>query len=195
MYKQEGIRKKLLTANESMDDYINKLGIKIEFSNKDEECLERIAQLTQKTNQFNFTTKRYTVNDIKFFFNSSSYDVVSIRVSDNFGNFGVTGLCILNYESNICQIDSFLMSCRILGRNIEHVFLDELFKFVTTKRKFKLLSATYNKTKKNIQVENFFELKGFEVIYKSDESKKYQMKVKNYNMKTKYNIATLWKKK
>ena len=72
---------------------------------------------------------------------------------------------------------------------------DELFKFVTTKRKFKLLSATYNKTKKNIQVENFFELKGFEVIYKSDESKKYQMKVKNYNMKTKYNIATLWKKK
>ena len=72
---------------------------------------------------------------------------------------------------------------------------NELFKFVTTKRKFKLLSATYNKTKKNIQVENFFELKGFEVIYKSDESKKYQMKVKNYNMKTKYNIATLWKKK
>ncbi len=195
MYKQEGIRKKFLTANESIDDYINKLGIKIEFSNKDEECLERIAQLTQKTNQFNFTTKRYTVNDIKFFFNSSSYDVVSIRVSDNFGNFGVTGLCILNYESNICQIDSFLMSCRILGRNIEHVFLDELFKFVTTKRKFKLLSATYNKTKKNIQVENFFELKGFEVIYKSDELKKYQMKVKNYNMKTKYNIATLWKKK
>jgi len=195
MYLEEKKRKKVLETNTNLDDYINQLGIRVEFSNKDEECLERLAQLTQKTNQFNFTTKRYSLNDMKSFYDSNNFDVISISVSDNFGDSGVTGLCILNYESDSCEIDSFLMSCRVLGRHIEYVFLNELFKFLSTKNNCKFLSSSFIKSNKNTQVQTFYESNGFKITYESDEFKKYQIKINEYQAKIKPNIITSWKKK
>ena len=195
MYLEEDERKKVFKNKTHIDDYINQLGIKIEFSNKDEECLERLAQMTQKTNQFNFTTKRYSLNDIKFFYNSNDYDVISIRVWDNFGDYGVTGLCILKNESNSCEIDSFLMSCRILGRHIEHVFINELFKFISCKKNCEFLLSSFIKTKKNNQIEKFYESNGFKIISQSNRLKKYKIEIGQFQSKKKPKIETFWKKK
>ena len=85
--------------------------------------LSRFAQLTQKTNQFNLTTKRYSETDISNLVNLG-YWVYGLSVKDKFGDSGITGLIIIKFENkSTVEIDSFLMSCRVLGKNIENEFL------------------------------------------------------------------------
>ena len=82
--------------------------------------------MSQKTNQFNLVTKRYTDGDIQNFINDSNSDVYTLSVTDKYGDSGITGLCIILFDNSkkSAEIDTFLMSCRIIGRNIEFAFMD-----------------------------------------------------------------------
>ena len=102
----------------SLQDYIKSLGLKITFYKNSLDSLDRLSQLTQKTNQFNLTTKRYTVNELKVKLGNKN-DIIHISVQDRFGDYGIVGLCIIDYLDNQANIDSFLMSCRVIGRKIE----------------------------------------------------------------------------
>ena len=87
--------------------------------------------MTQKTNQFNLTTKRYAEEDIKKFIDDNFTKIYSFELSDKFGDYGITGLsiCKINNKNKIeAEIDTFLMSCRVIGRDIEKVFLEEVVK-------------------------------------------------------------------
>ena len=98
----------------------------------DEYIIPRMSQLSQKTNQFNLTTKRYTEGDIKSFIENDNSKVIAFSVTDKFGDSGVTGLCIINFhdETQSVEIDTLLMSCRIIGRNIEYAFIDYIIKII-----------------------------------------------------------------
>lgn len=130
MYKQNFKRDQKKTKFRNVEDYIKSLKIKIELSTYNTENVERLSQLTQKTNQFNLSTKRYEVAELKTFNKSKNNHLISINVFDLFGDFGITGLCIINLESHCARIDTFLMSCRILGRKIEFTFLSEILKYI-----------------------------------------------------------------
>ena len=82
-----------------------------------------MSQLTQKTNQFNLTTKRYSESDIQSMVQDEEYFLVPINVSDKFGDNGLTGLCIVKKKTDEWYIDTFLLSCRVLGRKIENALL------------------------------------------------------------------------
>ena len=113
--------------------------------------------MTQKTNQFNLTTRRYTESEIKNMVLSSNIDVFAFSLKDKFGDYGVTGLCIINlHEKNIAVIDNFLLSCRVIGRSVEYVFMDFIVNSLT-KINFKKIKSEFVKTKKNMQVEKFYE--------------------------------------
>jgi FkbH-like protein len=152
LYKVEKERQTLNTTLQSKEDFIASLGIKISVTCNNENHIERITQLTNKTNQFNLTTKRYELSQIKELMKSGT--VYDFSVSDKFGDMGLAGVVIIKED----EIDSFLMSCRVLGRGIEEAVLT----FIT--QKHSNLRATYYKTEKNSLVEEFYENNGFELL-------------------------------
>ncbi|SDW86347.1 HAD-superfamily phosphatase, subfamily IIIC/FkbH-like domain-containing protein [Hydrobacter penzbergensis] len=192
MYQQNLERGKEVKSYQNIDDYLASLNIELILSNKSKTFFERLVQLTQKTNQFNLTTKRYTNADMHYFYNSTEFDIFSLDVNDKYGNSGITGLCIIRYNERNAEIDTFLMSCRILGRNIEKVFLSEILKQIKLKE-IDTVKAEYNKTHKNSLVEPFFEENGFELIEKSDDKKEYLFDFSKHSLNENINyIKVIW---
>jgi FkbH-like protein len=193
MYKQNVERTEAIGTTGNIEDYLASLEIKLNITLNDEQSLERIAQLTQKTNQFNLTTKRYGNGDIKHFFKSPQYDILSFSVDDKFGSFGITGLCILRYEKDTAILETLLMSCRVLGRNIEKAFLFEIVKFCRDKG-LKSIHASFIKTHKNGQVELFYESNGFSILKSEIDQKEYKINLNDlYKSNSITYINVLWK--
>lgn len=167
MYKSESNRKKAKVAYSNIEDYYAYLEMEIEVSFADEFSIPRIAQLTQKTNQFNLTTRRYSEADIEKLHNSRKSDVIYLKLSDKFGDSGIVGVVILKYEYNIAIIDTFLLSCRVLGRGVEDVFVCQSLK-LARKRGTEKVVGEYYSTKKNMQVEKFYSAHGFLEIPSND---------------------------
>ena len=107
----------------SIIQYHESLEMVAEISFADEFSVPRIAQLTQKTNQFNLTTQRYSEADIVDFMHRSTSDVLYLHLEDKFGFYGIVGVCIVIYQDAHAVIDSLLLSCRVLGRHVEDAFL------------------------------------------------------------------------
>jgi FkbH-like protein len=182
MYKKQFLRNSSKDSFSSIEGYLSSLGIEIEVFENNPAFITRIAQLTQKTNQFNLTTKRYTETEIAHFINSDLHIVYAVSVKDKFGESGLTGVCILSKdESNGKQIsiDSFLMSCRIIGRNIEFVFLDYIFKKVINEE-VKTIFGFYTQTKKNSQVASFYDALKFQLVNDTNDSKNYVLNLDDY---------------
>ncbi len=138
--------------------------------------------MTQKTNQFNLTTKRYTESEISNFINSESSIVYSISVSDKYGDSGITGLSILTLDrdNSSAHIDSLLMSCRIIGRNIEFIFFETILEDIK-RMNISSVYGTYKKTNKNEQVSNLYDSFGCIVDDSGKDFKHYKLSLKEYS--------------
>lgn len=172
----------------NFDDYLGSLEMVLYPKEADEFSAVRVAQMTQKTNQFNLTTRRYEVSDIQSFIDENHL-VFHMAVSDKFGDSGITLLSIVKIEGDQAEIDVLLLSCRILGRGIEGEFLKLLLNQLM-KRNVKRVNSSYLPTKKNGQTKDFFEKMGFEVIEeKPDGGKKYKLElVKSFELSKLYKV-------
>lgn len=181
MYKQQEKRKNAESKFKDIGEYLASLSLKITVNEDDESVISRAAQMSQKTNQFNLTTKRYTEKDIGNFITDDNSTVFSFSVSDRFGDYGVVGLCIVNIDCNSrrVDIDTFLMSCRVIGRNVEYSFMDYLIDFVK-KDNISVVTSRYVQTSKNDQVKNFYENCCFSLIQSVGAVKHYSLDVNNY---------------
>ena len=162
-----------------IDEYLQSLDINIEIILADEFNIPRIAQLTQKTNQFNLTTKRYTDSSIIGFI-QKGWKIYCINVADKFGDSGITGAIIIEMVGEVAIIDSFLLSCRILGKGIEKAFMITVLNLLKLQG-IESVKAQYIPSTKNAQVEDFYEKFGFELI-SSAEHKNYILKLINSNL-------------
>ena len=163
MYIKDSLRRKELRASNSIEDYLKGLQTSIKIWKAEEADVGRIAQLTQKTNQFNLTTKRYTDKDISSMINSKGFDVYIASVEDKFGDNGKTVVLIVKKGKGQAEIDTFLISCRIMGRFIE----DQVIEFIENKYRsygYKLIKASYLKTNKNMPVSDLFERLGYDLL-------------------------------
>jgi FkbH-like protein len=158
----------------SVDGYLKSLEMELNIYEASKFTIPRIAQMTQKTNQFNLTSKRYTDDDIKNKVLNEDL-VFCAAVKDKFGDNGISILSIINIVNNTALIDSFLLSCRILGRNIEVAFLNYLINLLQEKN-IKYLKSVYIPSNKNKQTENFFEKMNFELVNIDDNG------IKHYNL-------------
>jgi FkbH-like protein len=181
MYKNQVKRKTVKKEFTDIEDYLASLGLKITLFENDESIVSRMSQMSQKTNQFNLTTKRYTESDIQNFIDDKNADVYAFSVADKFGDSGVTGLGIIssNSETEITEIDTLLMSCRIIGRNIEYVFMDYIIEKIKEKN-IKTINAKYIKTSKNQQVEQFYKQCSFSLSKSTDSCRDYSLDINNY---------------
>lgn len=183
MYKQQFLRLQEKKIHKDIDQYLSSLEIEIKIDKDIIKQVERICQLTQKTNQFNLTTKRYTEVQIEKFINSDFYHVFSLSVRDKFGDNGITGLCIIEqFVENgliIFSIDTFLLSCRIIGRNIEFVFLDQIIDYFKQYELYEIRSS-YIPSNKNMQVANFYEKSNFTLLASLSEGDFYRLDFEKY---------------
>jgi len=167
MYKDEKKRNELKFSSIDVDDYLRTLELKVKIKEVSKETIPRTSQLTQKTNQFNLTTRRYSEDDIKNFV-KKGWKIWTLEASDKFGDYGIVGVVILEPKGDIWNIDTFLLSCRILGRKVEEV----LFGYILDNAKKENISTIVGKfipTQKNKPSETFFADIGFKEVSKSDK--------------------------
>jgi len=126
MYRQERERHVFESKTKNLDEYLKKLDIRVKVRLADEFSIPRISQLTLKTNQFNLTTKRYQEEEIKKFTKDDKMIVGCAEVEDKFGESGITNIFIIKKNSEEWILDTFLLSCRIMGRGIEDGILGKI---------------------------------------------------------------------
>lgn len=189
-YKAFSKRQKTSKTFSDLKGYIKSLEIKIQINSANDFNIPRMAQMTQKTNQFNLTTKRYSEQDILSLLHNKNAGIFCANISDRFGDDGITALCILIPTSiESIHIDTYLLSCRILGKEIEYIFLKEVMNFMH-KKNIKMCTANYSPTNKNQQVIGFYEKMGFRLVKNSEQGKHYQT-VLEYRQINKENIYHL----
>lgn len=190
-YEYKAKSEELKNTTSSKDDFIKKLNIKIICEKMNDNNGDRIAQLINKSNQFNLTTKRY---DKKTLENMSDSLVLAIRVIDKFGDLGITGVAVARIiDTHKADIDTFLMSCRILGRDIEREFLKIVLNQLWIQG-ITEVTGEFIKSAKNAQVATFYSDNDFQKMQSDDRTtqkfsyklvgplkydKKYKVEVKN----------------
>lgn len=176
-YKQNKEREKFKEQFTDIDDYLRSLDMTLKISLNDRSQINRISELTQKTNQFNLTTSRYSEEEVDKLMSTSS--VYSLSVKDKFGDNGIVGVCIIDVQNKeTARITSFLLSCRVLGRKIEFAFLDFILKDLSNT--FYNVFGYYFQTKKNRQVSDFYSKMGFELLQVDNELSVFDLKFGEY---------------
>ena len=161
-YSEQRERTDLAQSAGSLEDFYRSLEQVIEVAPVSEATLARVAQLTQKTNQFNLTTRRYTEQEIAALSADPLVEVISVKVADRFGDNGIVAVAILRLDSRgYAELDTFLMSCRVIGRTVETAVLAELMKLAESKGAGTIW-GWFLPTAKNMPAAGFYESHGFE---------------------------------
>ncbi len=171
LYAQQRKRNVFEKSSSNIEDFINKLNMEIKVSRANKFNIPRISQLTQKTNQFNMTTKRYLEEQIKELANSEDHLVLCCDVKDRFGDNGITGVIIIEKQKSAWLIDTFLLSCRIIGRQVEDTLINYLLR-LARQSGVKTLKAQFIPTKKNAPASQFYKSFGFRL---AEENSKMQL--------------------
>jgi FkbH-like protein len=181
MYQDEMLRKDEEKKYDSIEDYLKSLELKMIVYTNDTQHLDRLVQLTQKTNQFNLTTIRYTQADLSRMISDGNHQVYSFQAEDKFGQYGLVGMAIIRLDlaGRSADINTLLMSCRIIGRNIEFQFVNFIFNELKN-HNIETVTARYIKTKKNSQVSDLYDKIGFSVSQSNDTCKEYIIRTKDY---------------
>ncbi len=161
MYCEEANRKHEQAKYDTLEQYLESLALSITVHHAKPGEVPRIAQLTQKTNQFNLTTRRYSEAQIASYANDPEYAIISLSVRDKFGDSGLTGVLIARKVADCGVIDTLLLSCRVLGRNIEVAFALKSLEIIERGWQVNAWQAEYVATQKNRQVAGFWKLLGF----------------------------------
>lgn len=185
-YKQIVKRETLKKSSHSIEDYLHALDIKVDIVNPSIFTIPRLTQLTQRTNQFNMTTKRLKEAELKVMINNPKMIVFGFSVIDKFGDNGIVGSVFIEEINNdgnkIWNIENFIMSCRVFSRGIETAVLNYVIK-KAQKYQVKKIVGYYVPSKKNHIVKNFYIEHGFKLL--SEKSNKISFEYELENKQTK----------
>ena len=161
LYRQRADAEALRALSTSLEDFYRGLEMETAFASVNETSLARAAQLTQKTNQFNVTTIRYTEADLKTRMADPRWILTTVQVRDRFGDNGIVGLMMACSNENRLEIDTFLLSCRVIGRTVETAMLANLVQHAAA-RDLQTIVGRIVPTPKNQPVHDLFERHGFQ---------------------------------
>lgn len=161
IYADERRRRQLQATSVSLEDYFHSLDMELEFGTADHGSIARIAQLTQKTNQLNLTGKRYTESHIRAFQENPDALVATVRVRDRFGDQGMVGVAIVVGGGARPELDTLLMSCRVIGRQVETALLSHVAGLARQRGAVGLVGR-YQPTPKNAPARSILADAGFE---------------------------------
>lgn len=168
MYKENAKRAQLEASFDNYGDYLVSLEMKGTIRGFEPIYMDRIAQLSNKSNQFNLTTRRYTRAEIEEIAGSEEYIDIYGKLEDKFGDNGVVSVVIGHKNGDILDMDLWIMSCRVLKRDMEFAMMDELVNKAKAAG-IKTIRGYYYPTAKNKMVKDFYAQMGFELIKEDDE--------------------------
>lgn len=155
LYRQREQAEQLRGTSGSLEDFYRSLEMEISFAPVDKSTLARSAQLTQKTNQFNITTIRFSESEIAERCNDPEWLLATVNVRDRFGDNGIVGLVMAHFGSDRLEIETFLLSCRVIGRGVETSMLAYLCRQAMN-RSIHLVYGRIIPTAKNVPVRELF---------------------------------------
>lgn len=163
MYQENIKREQLQNSFTNYSEYLISLDMRGMIKAFEPAYMGRIAQLTNKSNQFNLTTKRYTQADVEAIAKSTDYITLYGKLADRFGDNGVVSVVIGHVIDSDCHVELFIMSCRVLKRDMEFAMMDTLV-HRCLERGIKKIYGYYYPTAKNAMVKNFYDLQEFKKI-------------------------------
>jgi FkbH-like protein len=177
IYADQRRREQLQQSCTTLEDFLKSLDMKASIRLAGKEDIKRLAQLTQRTNQFNLTTRRYTESDITAMMQNPNWRIYVLSLKDKFGDNGTVGLAIVEIMPDCWRMDTFLMSCRVIGRQAEDALLDRICSDAAGQG-ISRINAEYIKTAKNQIAELFWSRMCFEKMNEKDTV--WQKSLKNY---------------
>ncbi|TJX13953.1 HAD-IIIC family phosphatase [Tissierella creatinini] len=171
-YQQESKRQKVLENSASIEDYLRSLEIIVNLHEMTEAQIERVAQLTQKTNQFNLMTGRYSAEQLVEYKSNNNNHIYVANVSDKFGDSGLVFVMMVSTDGNVATIDNLLMSCRVMGRFIEDTAINSIEQKLMAQG-ITEIKAKFIPTAKNKPVVNLMDRLGYAMVNSEDDIKNY----------------------
>jgi len=183
MYAAQKERSGAEQTFQSKEDFFRFLEQEAELELVSNLTLARVAQLTQKTNQFNLTTRRYTEQQIAEMAKRPEWHIFSIKVRDRFGDHGIVGVAITHDQGDQCEVDTFLLSCRVIGRTVETALLAHLAESAAH-RGCKRLVGWFLPTRKNAPARDFYEQHGLTCQENNAEGSFWVLDLKKSQLRT-----------
>lgn len=181
LYKENAGRNEAQAMFVNYDEFLASLNMTAEIRRFDPLYFERITQLINKTNQFNLTTQRYTIADVEKFAGDQNYIPLFGNLVDKFGDNGIISILIGVIEGEICSVDTFLMSCRVLKRQMENAMFDVLIE-KCREQGVKKITGRYIRTPKNNMVSELYAELGFTLKYREDNGDTHwELDLEKYN--------------
>jgi FkbH-like protein len=169
-------RERLRTTAADLDTFIRSLEIRLRVECQPQAQVGRVAQLTQRTNQFNLTTRRYTDEEVRVLMREAL--VYTLAMADRFSDYGTVGAAVVRAAGSEAEIDTLLLSCRAFGREIELAFVDRVLADLV-KRGVRTVWGTYVPTPKNVMVAEFYDRCGFDRVSSDATATRYQRDLGN----------------
>jgi FkbH-like protein len=155
LYKEDAARHAFESQAADIGDFIASLNVNVDIQTPSDREWPRLAQLTLRTNQFNFTTKRRTEPELRAMA-AAGAAVLRVAVEDRFGDYGLVGLVVAQFQTDRLYVDTLLLSCRVLGRGVEHAILRELGD-IAIARGLSSVEIPFSPTSKNEPARAFIE--------------------------------------
>jgi len=162
-YQTNAARREAQASTRNVDEFLESLQMVARIGPIDATSLERSAQLINRSNQFNLTTRRYSVADLLAFTKSENWITRTVSLADRFGDNGLISVLLAKLEGEVLLIDTWLMSCRVLKRGVEHFLLNHLYK-VAQEQGVNKIRGEYIPTVKNGLVRDHYAQLGFKQI-------------------------------
>ena len=175
-YQLNHERRALAASATDMDGYLRGLGMRLQWSRFDSVGLQRTVQLINKTNQFNLTTRRYSESDVRAVMDDAQAFGVQLRLLDRFGDNGIIAIVIGRLRDEELHIDTWLMSCRVLGRQVEHATLG-IVAAEGLRLGARALIGDYAPTAKNGMVREHYGKLGFELLAETAQGNRHYRRV------------------
>jgi FkbH-like protein len=172
-YRQQALSKDLERASDTREAYLASLHLKLEVLRNPVAAVRRMSELAHKSNQFNLTTRRYSESDLMVLMSDSHSSVYSFRVSDVFGDAGLTGMAVVRFACQTMTVEAYLFSCRVLGRGLEFAAWPAMIRDAS-RAGMTTLAAAFHATLKNAQVAGFYDQLGLHLMQESEGSRFYQ---------------------
>jgi FkbH-like protein len=180
-YAEQRERAQVEQSFQSKEDFFRYLQQQAEVAPVQPSTLARVSQLTQKTNQFNLTTRRYTEPQLAEMAGLPGCQLLAMRVRDRFGDLGLVGVAITRDQEDSCEIDTFLLSCRVIGRSLETALLSAVAKSAAARGRWRLVGF-FLPTRKNAPAKDFFCRSGFKCHLQDNEGSQWVLDLQNHQI-------------
>lgn len=178
MYAEDRIRRDVGQKMPDFQSFLDLLDLKVSCQSITEKNISRIISLLNRTNQFNLTTRRHSEQHVRMLMKKPDWNIMCFSAQDRFGSYGIIGLSIVRIFSDYAELDSFVLSCRAMGKGIEDTML-AITLSQARQMGLKNLKAIYLPTKKNLPIKDYFPSKGFTLVSSTQQAVEYTLELHN----------------